>query len=218
MKSCVLPIALAVLTATHAQGVIVTYTSNADYFIQDGAAFFPQSLQVSGLSDPIAEIRVIFSGLTHEHPSDIDALLVGPGGQNVMLMSDTGEAASFPEITNLQLEFRDGAPFLPQTITLTSGTYAPTNYVGIEEIPEMDQATPNPPPLGPYGTTFSLFSGLNPNGTWTLYIQDDRDDDPGVLSRWSLVVTTIPEPGNSGLLLWGVTAFARRPRTSRRFV
>jgi hypothetical protein len=212
MKSCLLPIALAILRATSAQGVTVTFTTDVDYFIQDGAAFFPQSMQVSGLSDPIAEIRVIFSGLTHEHPSDIDALLVGPGGQNVMLMSDTGEAASFPEITDLQLEFRDGAPLLPQSVTLTSGVYAPTNYVGFEEIPEMDQVTPTPPPLGPYGTTFSLFNGLNPNGTWTLFIQDDRDDDPGILSGWSLVVTTVPEPGSGGLLLCGITAFARRAR------
>jgi hypothetical protein len=206
---------LSIVAATWARGETVTYTSTADYLIFDGPATLPQSLQVSGLSDPIAEIRVIFYGLTHRHPSDIDALLVGPAGQNVMLMSDTGDAASSPEVTDLQLEFRDGASLLPQTATLTSGIYAPTNYVGFEEIPEMEQAPPNSPPPGPYGTTFSLFNGSNPNGTWTLYIQDDRDDDSGVLSRWSLTVTTVPEPSSGILLLLGIGGFIRRARVRR---
>jgi hypothetical protein len=215
MKSHLTAMVLTLVTAAWARGAMVTYTSTADYFIHDGPAFFPQSLEVSGLSDPIAEIRISFLGLTHETPGDIDALLVGPGGQTVMLMSDTGEPAISPEVTDLQLDFRDGASPLPQTQKLVSGAFAPTNYVGFGEIPEMDQITPNPPPLGPYGATFSVFNGSNPNGTWTLYIQDDRDDDSGALSRWSLTVTTVPEPSSAALLLFGVAGLVCRTRTSR---
>ena len=207
---------LALVMTAWTQGAIVTYTSDADYFIHDGPAFFPQSFEVSGLTDPIAEIRVSFLGLTHETPGDIDALLVGPGGQTVVLMSDAGEPALSPEVTDLQINFHDGAPLMPQTQKLVSGSYAPTNYVGFGEIPEMDQATPTPPPLGPYGTTFSVFNGSNPNGTWTLYIQDDRDDDSGVLSGWSLTITTVPEPSSGILLTLGVVGLATRARASRK--
>ena len=215
MKSLRLTMMLALLSATGAHGAIVTYTSDMEYQIHDGAAIIPQSFDVSGLSDPIAEIRVSFLGLTHETPGDIDALLVGPNGQTVMLMSDAGEPLVSPEVINIQLDFRDGASPLPQTQKLVSGIYAPTNYVGFEEIPEMDQLTPNPPPLGPYGTTFSVFNGTNPNGKWTLYIQDDRDDDSGVLSRWSLTVNTVPEPSIAALLACGSAGLVRRSRAPR---
>jgi len=215
MKSLRLSLILALLSTAWVRGAIVTYTSDTDYQIHDGAAIFPQSLDVSGLSDPIAEIRISFIGLTHETPGDIDALLVGPNGQTVMLMSDAGEAEVSPLVINIELDFQDGASPLPQTQKLISGIYAPTNYVGFEEIPEMDQLTPNPPPLGPYGSTFSVFNGTNPNGRWTLYIQDDRDDDSGVLSRWSLTVNTVPEPSIATLLLCGIACLVRRRRAPR---
>jgi hypothetical protein len=215
MKSHLTSLMLAVVTMAGARGAIVTYTSETDYLILDGAAFLPQSLEVSGLSDPIAEIRVSFLGLSHRNPGDIDALLVGPNGQTVMLMSDVGEPVSSPDVTDLQLHFQDGASLMPQTQKLISGTYAPTNHTGFGEIPEMDQTGPNPPPSGPYGTAFSAFNGSNPNGTWTLYIQDDRDDDSGVLSGWSLTVTTVPEPSTAMLLLLGIGGLVWRMRTPR---
>jgi subtilisin-like proprotein convertase family protein len=90
---------------------------------------------------------------------------------------------------------------LPANVRITSGTYAPTNYQGIvEEIAEMDRTSPDPPPVGPYGTTLSVFNGSNPNGTWKLFIQDDVDDESGEMQSWSLTVTTVPEP-TSALLL-----------------
>lgn len=211
ITSCV----VTFMTAPWVRGETVTYTTDEDYIIHGGAFFPPQAFQVSGFSDPVAAIRVTFNGLTHETPGDIDALLVGPAGHNVMLMSDTGEAAFSPEVIDLQLSFRDGAPLLPETEKLLSGTYAPTNYVGFGEIPEMDQMTSNPPPLPPYGTIFSSFNGSSPNGSWTLYIQDDRDDDGGFLSGWSLTITTVPEPNVTALLLFGATAIGMG-RVSRR--
>jgi len=213
MKSHLMRLILMFVATAFAQGATVTYTSASEYQIHGGPAFFSQSFQVSGLTEPITEVQVTFTRLTHEVPGDIDALLVGPTGDNVMLMSDVTEDASSPQIIDVDLNFRDGALPLPTMQTLTTGTYAPTNYVGVEEIPEMDRTGPNPPPPGPYGATFAVFNNINPNGTWTLYIQDDRDDDSGVLSRWSLTVTTIPEPTSIGLLLFAILGVGSQART-----
>jgi subtilisin-like proprotein convertase family protein len=207
------------LLAAVGRCAVVTFTAPGPHQIHDGPAFLPSTLTVAGLLEPIAEIRVTFDNVLHGHPADIDILLVGPAGQNVMLISDVGELLSETEsiISQVTLTFRDGAPQLPANVRITSGTYAPTNYQGVvEEIVEMDRTAPNPPPAGPYGTALSVFNGSDPNGTWTLFIQDDVDDESGAMESWSLTVTTVPEPASAFLLVAGAsTLLSRRPGTRR---
>lgn len=46
-------------------------------------------------------------------------------------------------------------------------------------------------PLPPYGTTLSALNSGNPNGTWTLFVQDDSPLDAGIISNgWVLKLTT----------------------------
>jgi hypothetical protein len=214
MKAIVLCLLLWAL-AQPGRAAIVTYTSQGPFPIHDGPAFFALTIDVANVLEPVIRITVTFSDLFHVHPADIDVLLVGPAGQNVMLMSDVGELLSEAEsiIDNVNLVFRDGAMALPPNVRITSGTYAPTNYQGvIEDIGEMDQNSPAMPPAGPYGTTLSVFNGTSPNGTWKLFIQDDLEDEGGELASWSLTVETVPEPSTALLLLIGGGAlFFRRP-------
>ena len=47
------------------------------------------------------------------------------------------------------------------------------------------------PPPPPYGSTFAALNGSNPNGNWSLFIQDDSMFDSGVISNgWVLTLTT----------------------------
>src|SRR5215218_9939303 len=103
------------LCAASAGAATVTFTSQGPFSIHDGPAFFAFEIQVANVVEPVTEISITFTDLFHTHPADIDALLVGPGGQKVMLMSDVGELLSETESTidNVNLFFRDGAPALP---------------------------------------------------------------------------------------------------------
>lgn len=47
------------------------------------------------------------------------------------------------------------------------------------------------PPPPPYGTNLAAMNGSNPNGNWSLFIQDDSMFDSGVISNgWVLTLTT----------------------------
>jgi hypothetical protein len=137
-------------------------------------------------------VTVTLTSLNVGSPPDADILLVGPNGQNVILLSDaTGDGTG--HIINKTLTFDDAAlSRLPSDNTLTSGTYKPTNFVG-------EDFFPPPAPVGPYGTSLSVFNGTNPNGTWNVYVVDDLPDhflDEGpsidIAGGWSITVTATP--------------------------
>jgi subtilisin-like proprotein convertase family protein len=48
------------------------------------------------------------------------------------------------------------------------------------------------------------FAGMNPNGTWTLFLGDFSAGDTSTLNGWSLNVTAIPEPVDVALAIFGV--------------
>ena len=144
---------------------------------------YPSDIVVSGLGGTITKVTVDLTGINHTFPDDIDLLLVGPEGQNVILMSDVG--ANVP-VTNVNLTLDDGAATaLPDISVLTTGTFRPANYAGSgsEAWP-----APAPPPFG--GSVLSVFNGTNPNGTWSLYVVDDEGGDFGTISGgWAIHIT-----------------------------
>ena len=54
------------------------------------AAPYPSRIHVTGKPTSIAGVEVTLTGFGHQVPVDVDILLVGPGGQSVVLMSDVG--------------------------------------------------------------------------------------------------------------------------------
>jgi hypothetical protein len=69
---------------------------------------------------------------------------------------------------------------LPDSTRILSGIYKPTNYGD-------GDAFPPPAPAAIAGADFASLAGIDPNGTWSLFIVDDQGGDSGNLARgWSL--------------------------------
>ena len=67
---------------------------------------------------------------------------------------------------------------------------------------------------------FESFDGMNPNGTWTLFLADLSMGEQSTVVSWSLAITAIPEPTNIalGILVGGFAACqaVRRWRSQAR--
>jgi subtilisin-like proprotein convertase family protein len=184
-----------------AQITINDATADNQGNITFGAATpYPSTIAVSGLTGEVSHVSVTLWGLYHTSCGDISILLVPPDRSNcVVLMSEAGgyELGSPPigTVSVSQLTFDDAATTRFYTIgkwwAITNGTYQPT-----------DAASSNyfvlPAPPGAYSTIYSNYNtqlgglnGINPNGTWSLYVQDESPGDTGAITNgWSLTVET----------------------------
>ena len=150
---------------------------------------YPSDIAVKNLYPHITRVTVTFRALSHTFPDDIDALLTGPAGTSVLLMSDAGNGHPIRDVT---LTFDDTGPPLPDSGQITSGTYRPTNYGAGDTFPS---PAPGPPYAMQLGGATGAFPGSNPNGTWHLYIVDDSLVDVGQLVGWSLHIEAGPNGG-----------------------
>ena len=145
------------------------------------ASRYPSTIAVSGATGVVTRVTVTLDGLSHTNPDDLDVLLVGPGGQSAILMSDAGGTNDLADVTILIAD--NASVALPDSATITNGTFRPTNF-------GTGDTFAAPAPAAPYGTNLAGFRGLDPNGTWSLYIVDDRSTDIGSLAHgWQLSLT-----------------------------
>ena len=130
----------------------------------------------------VGKVTATLSNLSHTYPQDVDVLLVGPAGQKTILMSGAGA----PFLAHANVTFNDSASsVIPLSDTIVSAAYRPADY-----LPGTNLLSPAP--AGPYPAAMSLFSGVNPNGTWSLFVDDhSAGDEGGITNGWSLSVTTV---------------------------
>ncbi|HEY0372025.1 MAG TPA: hypothetical protein VGD79_08480, partial [Thermoanaerobaculia bacterium] len=85
-----------------------TFTSASSLSISSsfGASPYPSQITVAGVNDPIKKVVVTFNAFKADNVGVLDFLLVGPGGQKVMLMSDAGDSTF---VWDLDLTFDDAA-------------------------------------------------------------------------------------------------------------
>jgi subtilisin-like proprotein convertase family protein len=179
--------AAGVCLAVPAMAGAATFSNPAPIAIPDigNATPYPSTISVSGLSGTVTDVNATLTGFTHTFPQDVGVLLVGPTGANVVLMDgpDGGNAVS-----NLNFTFDDAAASSLDcgNVTLVSGTYMPNTCFPTD-------TWPPPAPAPPYGTALSVFNGTDPNGTWSLYVEDFFALDSGSISGgWSLDITIQP--------------------------
>jgi streptogramin lyase len=156
---------------------------------------YPSTVDVSGLQGKITKVTVRLTGISHTFPDDLDILLQGPEGQDVMLASDAGSPAgntSYPA-NGITLTFdQSAARSLPDNDPLVSGIYKPTNNAPSESQTELII----PAPQSPYGTSLNNFIGTDPNGTWKLFVIDDATHGANntnvgkIFGGWGLDIST----------------------------
>ncbi|MET3730074.1 subtilisin-like proprotein convertase family protein [Fictibacillus halophilus] len=173
----------AVICSRTAVNINRFFNPNVITIPDSGAATpYPSFINVSGLSGTITNVTVTLRNLTHSYLADLQILLVGPQGQNVILMSTVGGFS--PGVVNATYTFSDAAVnSMTEDAIPPSGIYKPSTFPPVT-------ALPGAPGL-PYGTTLSVFNGTNPNGAWRLYVYDQFAQDQGVINRgWELTITT----------------------------
>lgn len=120
------------------------------------------TLNFSGPVTSITDVNVTLN-ISHTWDSDLNVLLISPEGTAIELFAGVGG---------------DGNNFL-NTVLDDQATIAITDPAA------------TPPFAGSFQPEEALsgLNGENPNGIWTLVVQDDVPGDNGVLNGWSLTIT-----------------------------
>ncbi len=171
------------------------------------ASPYPSTIAVSGATGTISDLTVNLDNITYSFSQDIDALLVGPSGQTLILVASSGPAVGgSAAASDATLTFSDAGTLPTQSTPWgSSDTFKPVNFGGENE------TWGSPAPAGPYGdpgtagtgaTLASQFNGANPNGTWSLYvITTAAGDGTGTIAGgWSLGITTSPAAATTTVL------------------
>ena len=153
---------------------------------------YPSNITVAGFTGAVTNVKVTLTNLNHTFPDDVDMLLVGPTGAKFVLLSDVSGTNDWVNTTYTLDD--NAAANLSDAGANPSGTYKPTNVgaasATADLFPAPAPALPynNPAPAGT-ATFASTFNGLDPNGTWSLYVTDDAATDAGNINGgWSLTL------------------------------
>ena len=165
-----------------------TYCNTGAVTISDNGPStpYPSNIFISGAPTCVVDVTATLKNVTHAFDGDIEAMLVGPAGQNLVVVSDAGTAA----VTNVTVNLDDAAAgLLPAAGSWAAPnstiTVKPTNYS--ELTPD---SFPAPAPAPTAATTLATFNATNPNGTWSLYVKDDGAPDSGsIAGGWCLNFT-----------------------------
>ena len=150
---------------------------------------YPSTNIVTGLGGSIiSKVTVQLYGFGHGFPSDVSVLLVGPQGQNSILMAQVGGSTRTP-VTNLDFTFDDDASSnMPLESQLVSGTFKPTTNTFSFSYP-----SPAPSTNQIMGAFLGSFKNTDPDGVWSLFVVDQYPTDAGIITGgWSLTITTAP--------------------------
>ncbi len=212
MRIARLSLAGALLAAASATQAALVFTNMNPITIgpdQGAASPYPSNILVSGAPTSLTSLTLDFFDLSHTFPDDIYAVLQGPTGAAVVLMSEAGGGV---DVVDVDLTFNDNAAGpLPDGPQIFSGTYRVSQYAGAITLPA-------PAPSPAFGTNLSAFAGLDPNGTWKLWLYDRYGSDGGDLAGWglNLEASAVPVPASPLLLLTGLGALAAVGRPRRR--
>jgi len=181
---------------------------------------YPSTIAVSGMISTLTGLTVTLYDFSDTRLNDVGIGLIGPNGTGIWLFNGTGDGHG---ISDLDITFSDaGAAKLKlQTV---SGTYKPGSvYSGTQLFPANT----------PLVTTMAGFNGVDPNGSWQLFVKDYASNyvgSPGpgtgaIAGGWSISFTAeaapppaVPEPASWALMLGGFGMVGGALRARRRSI
>ena len=129
------------------------------------------------MAGAVTAVQVVFNGLTHSTLNDVDAMVVAPSGQNLVVLSDIGDpTTTLAFANNATLTFADSAA------ARRADRQRPDRHLPSHQHGGAADPFPAPAPAPSAQTTLAgAFTGINPNGVWQLFIVDDAT---GTWVRW----------------------------------
>jgi hypothetical protein len=181
---------------------------------------YPSQITVplTGTLTGLADVTVTLDSWSMSaSPDNLYFMLVGPGGQTFEFLGGVDRGADGVDLGNYTFA-DDAAALVPSEVPggeIAIGTYKPTVYgAGCTTFPSpapavggLDcAATDN------IGTFDSVFGGINPSGTWSLYEFDSSTTDPAssIANGWTLTLNgdLVPTPEPSALFTLPAALFA----------
>ena len=147
---------------------------------------YPSTLAAGGMRrGKVLDMNLTLNNVSHTFPQDLDVLLVGPRGQQALVVSDVGGGG--PGVSDVTLTLDDEATnSLPINTSPLSGSYQPTDA---DEFEGDSDSFASPAPTTSGGSALSAFDRTNPNGTWQLYVEDQWGGEVGEFAGgWSLTI------------------------------
>jgi subtilisin-like proprotein convertase family protein len=196
MQVSAVPIVLLAAFAASPAGA-ATYSNPAPITVPGGnpalpgpASPYPSAINVAGVPGTVADVNVTIKNISHTCFSDVDYLLVGPGGQKSLLLSRAGGYCDDPAV-GVTVTLDDEAATTYPCKTSPSGAFKPTDAPQTpapeNDCEQDDVVFPAPAPPAPYLVALSSQDGGVPNGTWNLFVNDVFNNDSGVVAGgWSL--------------------------------
>jgi alpha-tubulin suppressor-like RCC1 family protein len=180
---------------------------NPNNSIDEGAATpNPSNIFVANTPGTINHVSVTLNGVELSTPYFLTSLLVGPldtAANSFDFFSDVGGATPMSSPVNLVLDDNASAPLSTGNAgaPLIAGTFKPTSgpLGGLRGSGDTFSSTDSfySPPAGPYNyaatagsSTFaSIYQDLNPNGTWSLYLNQYDEATGSSIASWCVNIT-----------------------------
>lgn len=188
---------------------------------------YQNSFSLNGLSGPVSHVSVtlnisggfngdLYGYLIHNHTNAILLNRVGVSSASSVGYPDAGfgpDAAStsftLDDLANRDVHLYRTFPYILNGSGQLTGTWQPDGRAidPLSAGSAFDTAARSNP-LG-------IFNGLDPNGSWTLYLADVSSGGVSTLVGWGLTVD-VPEPSGAALLGFGVAALSWAARSRSR--
>ena len=141
---------------------------------------YPSDIVVSNVLGTVEKVTVTINNYTDPVPNHERLLLQAPNSTSVLIVSRAGNSLPVNDVTYTIDD--DASSMLPENGQIVSGTFQPSNYGPNDNLPSPA------PQTAPYPTALSAFNGINPNGTWRLWIQDTEGGHDATIDNWELTI------------------------------